>query len=99
MGGSCSIGGSRTEVSARLGAAPGRPENAIPSTPVPPPTLRILAAREECLLHINALIARSKSYWSWPADYLSTAKLRPSSEGISSRTRRKKKGVKRRESR
>jgi len=35
--------------------------------------LRILPARKACLPDINAMIARSKSYWSWPADYLEQA--------------------------
>jgi hypothetical protein len=32
--------------------------------------LCVVAAREESLAHINALIARSKSYWDWSAEYL-----------------------------
>src|SRR5437868_1648262 len=35
--------------------------------------LRIVPAREESLPAINALIARSKAYWTWPAAYLEQA--------------------------
>ena len=35
--------------------------------------LRIVPAREESLPAINALIARSKAYWTWPAEYLEQA--------------------------
>jgi GNAT superfamily N-acetyltransferase len=35
--------------------------------------LRIVAAREESLARINVLIARSKSYWDWPTEYLEKA--------------------------
>ena len=44
--------------------------------------LRIIRAREESLARINDLIARSKSYWGWPAEYLEKAlrlhKIEPS---------------------
>src|SRR5437867_1632805 len=35
--------------------------------------VRIIPAREESLARINDLIARSKSYSNWPADYLKKA--------------------------
>ena len=35
--------------------------------------VRIIPAREESLARINDLIVRSKSYWTWPADYLKKA--------------------------
>ena len=35
--------------------------------------LSIVAAREKNLGQINALIARSKAFWHWPADYLERA--------------------------
>jgi hypothetical protein len=35
--------------------------------------LRVVAAREESLAHINVLIARSKSYWDWSTEYLEKA--------------------------
>jgi GNAT superfamily N-acetyltransferase len=38
-----------------------------------PIAMRIIPAREESLSGINALIAISKAYWSWPADYLKKA--------------------------
>ena len=38
-----------------------------------PLEVRIIAAREESLARINDLIVRSKSYWTWPADYLKKA--------------------------
>jgi N-acetylglutamate synthase-like GNAT family acetyltransferase len=41
-------------------------------TEVPIP-LCVVAAREESLAHINVLIARSKSYWDCPAEYLEKA--------------------------
>lgn len=37
------------------------------------PKLRIIPARAGNLADINTLIARSKSYWSWPTDYLEKA--------------------------
>jgi GNAT superfamily N-acetyltransferase len=33
----------------------------------------IVTARERSLAEINSLIASSKSYWTWPADYLEAA--------------------------
>jgi len=36
--------------------------------------LRIIRAREESPARINDLIARSKSYWGWPAEYLEKAR-------------------------
>ena len=38
-----------------------------------PLEVRIIAAREESLARINDLIVRSKSFWTWPADYLEKA--------------------------
>src|SRR5437867_709890 len=38
-----------------------------------PLEVRIIPAREESLARINDLIARSKSYSNWPADYLKKA--------------------------
>lgn len=38
-----------------------------------PPDLVIVPAKEESLDAINALIARSKAYWSWPTEYLEQA--------------------------
>jgi GNAT superfamily N-acetyltransferase len=38
-----------------------------------PIRLCVVAAREESLAHINVLIARSKSYWDWSAEYLEKA--------------------------
>ena len=38
-----------------------------------PIELRIIAAREGSLAAINALVARSKAHWSWPAGYLEKA--------------------------
>jgi GNAT superfamily N-acetyltransferase len=38
-----------------------------------PVEVAILPAREESLPAINALIARSKGYWTWPAGYLEHA--------------------------
>ena len=35
--------------------------------------LSVLCAREKNLARINELIARSKSHWDWPADYLERA--------------------------
>jgi GNAT superfamily N-acetyltransferase len=38
-----------------------------------PSGVRIVHAREDSLAAINALIARSKAYWNWPAEYLEQA--------------------------
>ncbi len=38
-----------------------------------PTQIKIVRAREENLASINALIARSKSHWDWPEDYLREA--------------------------
>jgi streptomycin 6-kinase len=38
-----------------------------------PMGLCVVAAREESLADINELIARSKSYWDWSAEYLERA--------------------------